>query len=305
MSRHWLVQRERGSRLALKAMTWIALRLGYGAGRLLLYPICGYFMLVTGAARRASRAYLRRVLGRSSSWRELFHHYHCFASTILDRVYLLSEDPPGRFDARVHGAELIRERRARGQGCILLGSHLGSFEVLRTLGVVHHDLPINVLMYQENSKKISAVFHALNPRAARRVINIGAPDSLLRARECIAQGELVGILGDRVVDGDKVVPCTFLGERAMFPAGPLLMASALGAPVILFFGLYRGAGRYDVHFELLAEKITISKQPEQRRRDLECWVQRYAARLEHYCRAAPFNWFNFYDYWNERERAAS
>jgi Predicted acyltransferase len=26
-------------------------------------------------------------------------------------------------------------------------------------------------------------------------------------------------------------------------------------------------------------------------------MRRYAARLEHYCREAPFNWFNFYDFW--------
>ena len=305
MSRHWLVQQERGSRLALKAMTWIALKLGYGVGRLLLYPICGYFLLFTRAARRASRAYLRRVLGRASGWSELFHHYHCFAATLLDRVYLLTEHHPRSFDTRVHGADLVWERRARGQGCILLGSHLGSFEILRSLGMFHHDLPINVLMYEENSKKINTVLGALNPRVAERVIHIGTPDSLLRAQECVARGELVGILGDRVAVSHKVVPCTFLGERVMLPAGPLLLASTLGAPVILFFGLYRGAGRYDVHFELLAERITISKQSEQRQTDLEYWAQRYAARLEYYCREAPFNWFNFYDYWNERERTAS
>jgi predicted LPLAT superfamily acyltransferase len=24
---------------------------------------------------------------------------------------------------------------------------------------------------------------------------------------------------------------------------------------------------------------------------------RYVERLEHYCRLAPYNWFNFYDFW--------
>ena len=27
-------------------------------------------------------------------------------------------------------------------------------------------------------------------------------------------------------------------------------------------------------------------------------MRRYVERLEHYCRGAPFNWFNFYDYWS-------
>jgi predicted LPLAT superfamily acyltransferase len=27
------------------------------------------------------------------------------------------------------------------------------------------------------------------------------------------------------------------------------------------------------------------------------WLQAYVARLEHYCRLSPYNWFNFYDFW--------
>jgi predicted LPLAT superfamily acyltransferase len=30
---------------------------------------------------------------------------------------------------------------------------------------------------------------------------------------------------------------------------------------------------------------------------IEQALKRYAQRLEHYCRMAPYNWFNFYDFW--------
>jgi predicted LPLAT superfamily acyltransferase len=30
-------------------------------------------------------------------------------------------------------------------------------------------------------------------------------------------------------------------------------------------------------------------------------MQRYADRLEHYCRLAPYNWFNFHDFWQSDE----
>jgi predicted LPLAT superfamily acyltransferase len=69
----------------------------------------------------------------------------------------------------------------------------------------------------------------------------------------------------------------------------------MGCPVILIFGLYRGGNRYDVHFERLAERITL--EPRERQRAIERWVQRYAERLEYYARSAPYNWFNFYDFW--------
>ena len=32
------------------------------------------------------------------------------------------------------------------------------------------------------------------------------------------------------------------------------------------------------------------------------YVAEYAARLEYYCREAPLQWFNFYDFWHEPVR---
>ena len=28
------------------------------------------------------------------------------------------------------------------------------------------------------------------------------------------------------------------------------------------------------------------------------FLGRYVARLDHYCRSAPYNWFNFYELWS-------
>lgn len=29
-------------------------------------------------------------------------------------------------------------------------------------------------------------------------------------------------------------------------------------------------------------------------------MQHYADRLTHYCRLAPYNWFNFFDFWQKK-----
>jgi predicted LPLAT superfamily acyltransferase len=76
------------------------------------------------------------------------------------------------------------------------------------------------------------------------------------------------------------------------------LASILKVPVILFFGHYRGDNRYEVHFELFAEAVTINRR--YRDQEVQQWTQRYADRLEHYCRLAADNWFNFYDFWEEQ-----
>ena len=65
--------------------------------------------------------------------------------------------------------------------------------------------------------------------------------------------------------------------------------------VVLCFGLYRGGRRYEIHLERFADAVTLDRRD--REASVRPWVERYARRLEHHCRAAPYNWFNFYDYW--------
>jgi len=298
----WSRQRERGSPAALHLIRWIALNLGRRPARLLLYPITGYFLIKAGGPRRASRRFLTRVLGRPARLADVARHMHCFAVTILDRVFLLT----GRrdvLDIRLHGEALVDLRLAAGQGFLLLGAHLGSFEVLRALAIDAARMPIKVLMYPAHNRIITEMLHALNPEFAASVISLAGPHPLLAVKESLDAGYGVGVLGDRCRTGEPTVACDFLGGRATFPSGPLGLAAVTGAPVILFFGLHQGGNRYDVHFELLAERIQLGSRTE-REAQLRHWVQRYADRLAHYARAAPLNWFNFYDFWEEEHDRA-
>jgi len=299
----WARRPERGSQLLTRFMAGLALRLGWRVGSALLYPITAYFFLSSPASRAASRRFLTAALGRRPSWGDLFRHHLTFAATILDRPFLLTGRLSG-YDIRVEGLEHVEDRVAAGQGCILLGAHLGSFEVLRALADRGCPVPVRALMYEENAARVNAVLDRLNPGRAAGVIPIGAPAALLRVKEALAAGELVGLLGDRITFGDKVVPVDFLGRPAPMPVGPMVLAAVLGAPVILFSGVHRGGRRYDVRFEPFAERVELGRA-DRRRADLAAWVQRYARHLEAAARAHPYNWFNFYDFWNDQDGAST
>ncbi|GMQ76670.1 MAG: acyltransferase [Gammaproteobacteria bacterium] len=296
MTTTWIRQSERGSRVLVRLIGWITLNIGRWAARLLLYPITLYFVLTAREQRLASRRYLSRVLGRKASWWNVVRHFHCFAATILDRVYLVSGDHR-RFDLCTFGVETTLEQVAKGRGCILLGAHLGSFEVMRMLAMIGDRVKVKVLMYEDHNATLTDLIYSLNPRFSESIIPIGTVDALLRVQECLGRGELVGMLGDRVAENDKTTRCRFLGREATFPSGPVLLASMLKVPVLLFFGLYLGNNRYALHFELFADEIAIRR--EHRDADVQLWTQRYADRVEHYARIAPYNWFNFYDFWGE------
>ena len=159
----WVARPERGALPLIKLGVWIALRLGRRAARLFLYPVCLYFLASSPAASRSSRAYLARALGRRPRLGDIFVHFLTFASCVLDRVFLLNERSH-EFDIEVHGEEIVREIEQRGGGCLLFGAHFGSFEVTRAIGR-RGDVPVSLLMYEENAKKTRAALARDQPPA--------------------------------------------------------------------------------------------------------------------------------------------
>jgi predicted LPLAT superfamily acyltransferase len=291
----WATLPERGTPTSLRVIAWIAAHIGRWGARLLLYPITLYFVITARSARRTSYEYLKRLRGESARWWHVFRHFHCFAATILDRVYLLRGDFE-RFGITVHGKEIVHRQIESRKGSILLGSHLGSFELLRALGVMQRSFSLKVLMDPLHNQNITRLFDALNREIAATVIAPDRPDTLIRVKESLDAGCFVGMLGDRVSGGDKTTQCQFLDAPATFPAGPVLLAALMRCPVILFFGLYRGGNRYEIYFEHFADEIDLDRV--RRAENIQLWMQRYAERLEHYSRLAPYNWFNFYPFWD-------
>ncbi len=214
----WRRQQEKSHLAILKLMVWISLTFGRQIGRVVLYGIAAYYVLFAATARRASRAYLGRALGRWAEWSDGFRHVLSFASTIHDRIYLLN-DRFDLFDIEVIGAEALLVSLERQPGALLIGGHLGSFEVLRAVGRGRAGLKVAMLMYAENARKINATLAAINPAATEDIIELGRMDSMLQARDRLDQGYLVGMLADRGLGDDVTVDCEFLGEMAPFPVG--------------------------------------------------------------------------------------
>jgi predicted LPLAT superfamily acyltransferase len=294
MATAWTERSERGSLSLLRFMVWLARRLGRTALQPLLVLIAGYFFLTSPEARRASHDFLSRAMPRRPSFLDVFRHIHCFATTILDRVLLFSKDG-WEFAIDVSDPDDLLERMQRGQGCLLIGSHLGSFDMLRAFTVQRTELKLKILMHADHSRKLTDMLTALSPEIAETLQPMRGPGDLLRLREWIEEGYIVALLGDRAMPGEEEMTVDFLGAPALFPISAIQLGAVLKAPVFTFFGLYLGGRRYSAHFDLLAERIEL---PRTERVDAtRRWLQAYADRLGHYARLAPFNWFNFFPFW--------
>jgi predicted LPLAT superfamily acyltransferase len=296
VSGHWRQRPEGGGRFAIWLIRAIALHGGRRLGRLCLYPVTLYFMLRRGAERRASRDYLRQLFGRPVGWRQVFRHLHAYAATTLDRVFLLAHGERD-FEIEVEGLAALEAAIDAGHGVLLVGSHQGSFEALRAISARRPDVPLRVLLDKQKTPAMTELLEALAPDVGAGVIDTaqGGVAVTLAAAEACRGGAMVALLADRAREREALRRADFLGRPAPWPVGPWLLASALQVPVLLCFGLYLGGRRYRLVFEPFAERVAIPRQG--REEALDAWVARYVARLEHYARAYPYNWFNFHDVW--------
>jgi predicted LPLAT superfamily acyltransferase len=290
----WIRHRERGSIALLRLMAFVSLRLGRTLSRVPLYGIAIYFFLFAPTARRHSRRFLRLALGRNPSARDRFRQILSFATTIHDRVYLIN----GQFElfnVTIDGEDVVREQSQSGRGALLMGAHMGSFEVIHSLGRRRRGLDVAMAMYEENARKINATLAALNPHLVSDIVSLGRIDAMLHIAERLDRGAFVGVLGDRTLGNEPVHPVNLLGERAYLPTGPMRAAAILRCPVFFMAGLYRAKNNYHVVFERVAD---FSATPTGLRSvAVRSAIERYAAVLDQYCRSDPYNWFNFYDFW--------
>ncbi len=293
----WSARGERGSRLLLRLMSRLSLLLGRRVSRTVLYVITAYFFLFAPDARRHSRNYLRRALARSPGAGDRFRHLLAFATTIHDRVYLLN----GRleqFEIAIEGDSLLLSTLREQGGALLMGAHLGSFEVLRAVGRSQTGRDVAMAMYADNARKINAALAALNPRLTADIIPLGQLSAMLEIRDRLEAGALVGMLGDRSTGNEPGEQVMFLGENAVFPVSPFRVAAMLRCPVYFMAGLYLGGNRYRIVLEKIAD---FSPDPTvERAAQVSAAVQEYAAAVQRHCRVHPYNWFNFFDFWLAR-----
>ena len=300
----WWRIAERGSRTGMRLLALSQRLFGVRVKRRWLHPIVAYFVLTGRAARHESQRYFARLRTASPvqttpspGWRSAYRHMFAFAEAGLDKLAAwtgrvqdadVAFEDPSAFDALV----------ASGKGALVIGAHLGNLEMTRALAVRGSRAKVTAVVYTEHARRFNSVLAGAHPDFASRMVQVTdfGPDTAVMMQQRIDAGELLVIVGDRVPahEAGRVVEVPFLGCAAPFAQGPYVLAHALGCPVYLFFCL-KERGGFRLYFEPFADRIELPRR--ERAAHLAAHARRYAQRLEYYCRKAPFQWFNFFDFW--------
>src|SRR5262249_14196883 len=153
------------------------------------------------------------------------------ATTIHDRVYLM-KNRADLFEITLDGEQYVRTALDAGNGAFLMGSHVGSFDIIRTVGERQPGLRVAMAMYEENARKVNESLAAINPEAKPEVIALGQLDAMLKIQEQLDRGTFVGVLGDRTLGNEATQRVSFLGQPARFPVGAMRAAAIMRRPVI-------------------------------------------------------------------------
>lgn len=249
-----------------------------------------WYMVVRPSATKAVyQFHRRRGRGRVCACVDTYHSYFCFGQAIMDRFAVYA----GRkFEVDVENRPLFNRLCDGDEGFIMLFSHLGNSEMAGyCLSTPHKRM--NVLAYAGETE---TVMH--NRTEALRKNNQWLIPILPNSMEhvyaingALERGEIVTMAADRTVQS-KHIDCSFFGEQAHFPAGPFHICVAMQKPVLLVFVIKTKWNRY--HVEVLPLHADTSLPRNRRIQDM---AQQYANAVEQKARQYPYQWFNYYDFW--------
>jgi KDO2-lipid IV(A) lauroyltransferase len=283
-----------------KPMTQVGLFIGQHMPRWVGYGLAR--VVANVIARRKPQLYwtvranLRQILGPEADegkLDEMARHVFFHAGQTYYDFFHATGQPREAIARAVHIRDedeaVIRSRTSRGQGLLLLGTHMSNFDLLG-LAVGARDLNIQVLSLANPQ----AGFHLLNylrAKGGHQVTPI-TPQSLRAAIRRLKSGGLVMTGVDRPIPEDREL-IEFFGRPAYLPMGPARLALMSGAVVAIGSCYYESGTGYALNFSGPIDMIRTGD----RRHDVLANTRRLAAIVEDHIRAHPEQWMMFHPFW--------
>ena len=316
--KHWAQRREKGSLSGMKLMLLCYKLLGKRVAHFVLYFVIGFFFITAKQARTESQRFLQRVWATKKdeslppSIAHSYFHLLSFGRALLDRLGVWSGEM-NRDELQIHNQAmvdkvLLADKAGNTKGCIFFTSHLGNVDVMRGLLKRYPRLKLTVLMFTDNAQQINELMSMVSSESAMSIVPVNeiTPATAMMLNERIERGECIAIAADRTppaltevklagaMKRANVVNAKFLDQTAAFPSGPFVLASLLGCPVYSLFCIYHKR-KYHFYLSHFSDKIELPRR--KRAELLPGVVQQYSNELAKFACLYPYQWFNFYNFW--------
>jgi predicted LPLAT superfamily acyltransferase len=287
----------KGSTLGTLIFIKIISTLGPLLAYLLLFFVCFYYAIFDKKSRQAIFIFRKR-LNKKTNFFNIYWHFFCFGVSLIDRyAFLLGKK--NFFIYETINEQFFYNAINRGKGIILLGAHIGNWEIAGNLLGEKFDIPVNFVMLDAERIQMQKVLEKVLINRVINIINLKDSEfeSTLRIYNALKRNEIVCMLGDRAI-GPQKQKHSFLGKDAYFPIGPFAFAGASSCVIIPIIISKKGIRKYifkaytPIHFEGITN--------ENKDKFIFSAIERYVGILEEAVKENPYLWFNFYDFWEEK-----
>jgi predicted LPLAT superfamily acyltransferase len=308
-SNHWSEQREAARGFFLKITFWLFKILPGEILRIVAAIVALFYWAFSSKTRRESRKFLLRAGVKKPN---VFKHIFSFSIALVEKMEVWGgKVRRDKLSARGDTADLV-DRLRRGEGAILICSHLGNIELLRSFAhsgqtALGREVSLISIVDFDQTARFNRMIKEVNPSSMTRLISSNAitPATIVELQEQITSGGLAVIAGDRTSANspDRAVCTPFLGKNARFPYGVFLLCALLEAPIYFIFALrekdicFRPSYFMIAHSHIVKSALTRKE----RQKQIEKMASGYAALLEIYAKNKPYQWYNFYDFWEEND----
>lgn len=283
--------KSKGTLLGYKIFVFLIRKLGVRMAYGLLIFVSLYYFLFYPSNFREIYYYLRHRQGYGAvrAFFSVYRTYFVFGQTIIDKI-AINVGLRDRFTYEFDGIENLKEVLTEKKGGILISAHVGNFEISeRFFSELDFSFQINQVTVDREVSVIKEYLDSIAEKSAIKYIYIKEDLShVFDINEALFSNELICFTGDRYFEGSKVMRAQFLGKEAVFPAGPFLLASRLGVPIIFVYVMRER----NLHYHLYARRAESVK-----RRDAQSVLEAYVQSVEMILKRYPLQWFNFFDFW--------
>ena len=280
---------------------------------ILVFPVSFFYLIASKRARHECRIYQKQlrefsngsVPKRISPYAQIVSFSLCILEKMMGWLGRIDYSKLIKHDDDLQ--DLINLLDS-GKGAVLIGSHLGNIELLRSLSCfnetgVSRNVPVTTIMELKATEQFNNTLKEINPGVEFNVIDpsdIG-PDTICTLQESIQNGGLVVVAADRTSARarTRVIREKFLGKEADFPYGVFLMTALLKSPTYFVYGLRSRTYTLNPKNHMYVEKAktTFDCPRSERENNIKNLCKEYIRSLEQKCMEFPYQWYNFFNFW--------
>lgn len=284
--------KSKGNLLGYKIFVFLIKKLGVKAAYSILIFVAFYYFIAYPKSFRDIFYYFknRQQFSYFKSILAVYKSYFVFGQILIDKI-AISAGMRDKFTYDFDGISVLKQLLSEKKGGILISAHVGNFEIAeKFFADIDFNCEINIVTTDQEHSIIKSYLESIAQKSNMKFIFVKDDMShIFNINEALSKNELICFTGDRYFEGSKTLNANLLGEEAIFPAGPFVIASRLKVPVAFVYVMKEP----NLHYHLYTRRSADFKQ-----RDAQAVLDNYTKSVSEILKDYPYQWFNYFDFWN-------